>query len=818
MAGGSGPGDIGGPSVRAIAEAPRLLPSGDEAGTPPGDRAFRPDVEGLRAVAILLVVLFHAGVSQLPGGYVGVDVFFVVSGYVITGVLLRERATTGTTSLLGFYARRARRILPAVTLVLITIVVAAWILGTASALQTADDAKWAALFLANFHFAAAGTNYFSAQLPPSPLQNLWTLSVEEQFYVVYPTLFLLVAGLGLRLHLRTKMLAAMGLVVIISFGWSVIQTGSNPNAAYFSPLTRAWELALGAIVALVAPHFARVPSAVAAIVTWAGLTAILVAAIVYNAQTPYPSVYAALPVCGAAMVIAAGTANPKFGVERLLGTLPFRQLGRLSYSLYLWHWPILILAAESQGRESLPLSSNLGWLLVALGASIVTYWVVENPIRHSSWLRRRSVASIGMGAAFVVATLLVSTVESAVTTPAVATLNMPPVTSTPSLAAIEDLVRAAPAIKSVPIHLVPPLQSRDFGNPTQVACQPVGYVATTMKPCRFGDPHGERTMVLYGDSHSDMWFRTVDEIAEAAHWKLWYLGKEACPVELLPMVRPGNGQSGEYSQCDQWHSYAIDEINRLRPNVVIVSQEYHDAPGARSYSGDQWRSGLVKFFSSITVPGVRFDVIGNIPQLPNDPAQCLDANPDDVQACSAPTAKSLNPYGKAEEQAVQSVGGHYVDVIPWFCSAICTAVIGNYQIYLDQAHLMGSYAILLGGVLTQALQLPVSGDTAWRVFPEVVLPKRGSALKGTVVLAAGSKSGGFGKDAKVSFILSGNGQRSLVIADGQPTLVGWYARWNSANVPNGIYNLTVRAQSSDGGSGTSTRVQVRVTNRASQTG
>ncbi len=264
MAGGSGPGDIGRPSATAIAEVPRLLPSGDEAGSPPGDRAFKPDVEGLRAVAILLVVLFHAGVSQLPGGYVGVDVFFVVSGYVITGVLLRERTSTGTTSLLSFYARRARRILPAATLVLITTVVAAYVLlGTASGLGTADDAKWAALFLANFHFAAVGTNYLSAQLPPSPLQNLWTLSVEEQFYVVYPTLFLLVAGLRLRLHLRTKMLGALGLVVIVSLGWSVIQTGSNPNAAYFSPFTRAWELALGAMVALAAPHFARVPSAVA---------------------------------------------------------------------------------------------------------------------------------------------------------------------------------------------------------------------------------------------------------------------------------------------------------------------------------------------------------------------------------------------------------------------------------------------------------------------------------------------------------------------------------------------------------------------------
>lgn len=228
----------------------------------------------------------------------------------------------------------------------------------------------------------------------------------------------------------------------------------------------------------------------------------------------------------------------------------------------------------------------------------------------------------------------------------------------------------------------------------------------------------------------------------------------------------------------------------------------------------------MRFFSSITVPGVQFDVIGNIPQLPIDPVQCLDVHPDDVPACSAPTAKSLNPYGKAEEQAVLSVGGRYVDVIPWFCSTMCTAVIGKYQVYFNQAHLMGSYATFLGGVMAPALQLPASSDTAWHIAPEVILPKHGSVLKGTVLLDAGIRSSGRGRgnEAKVSFVLSGNGQRSLVIANGHRTLLGFAAYWNSAMVPNGTYNLTVSAQTSNGGSGTSTGVQVQVTNRVTQTG
>ena len=402
-------------SSTAVADLPRLLPSGDEAGSPPGDRAFRPDVEGLRAIAVVLVVLYHAGLSGLSGGYIGVDVFFVVSGYVITGVLLRERASTGSTSLLGFYARRCRRILPAATLVLVVTVVAAhFVVAAATAQQTAVDAKWAAVFLANFHFAAVGTNYLTAQLPPSPLQNLWTLSVEEQFYLVYPTVFLLIAAVRSRVSLRTKLLVALGAASFVSLCWSIVQTTTSPNTAYFSPFTRAWELALGAMVALAAPFFGRVPAALAATASWLGLGAIVVAGFVFDSQTPYPGAYVMLPVFGAAMVIAGGTANPGFGVERLIGTAPFRQLGRLSYSLYLWHWPILILAAESQGRSSLSFSSNLGWLLVALLASIVTYWLVENPIRHSRWLRRRSAASVGMGGILIAATLLVASVASAV--------------------------------------------------------------------------------------------------------------------------------------------------------------------------------------------------------------------------------------------------------------------------------------------------------------------------------------------------------------------------------------------------------------------
>ncbi|MBV8463641.1 MAG: acyltransferase, partial [Acidimicrobiales bacterium] len=332
----------------------------DEAGTAPGDRRFRPDVEGLRAVAIGLVVLYHAGLPGLSGGYVGVDVFFVISGFVITGVLLRERSATGRTSLAHFYARRSRRILPAATLVIVVTVVAAYaVLGIAAGNQTAVDARWATVFLANFHFAAAGTNYLNAHQLPSALQNFWSLAIEEQFYLVYPTVFLLVWRLRWRTPPRVRLLFGLGAVVFVSFLLSVAQTATDPATAYFSPFTRAWELALGAMVALATDRLVRLPAPIAAVLTWVGLGAVFFAAVAFGANTAYPGSAVAIPVVGTALVIAGGAAVPAAGAELLLGRRPFGWLGRLSYSLYLWHWPILILAAESANRASLPFHQNL---------------------------------------------------------------------------------------------------------------------------------------------------------------------------------------------------------------------------------------------------------------------------------------------------------------------------------------------------------------------------------------------------------------------------------------------------------------------------
>ena len=361
----------------------------------------------------MLVVLFHAGVPHITGGFVGVDVFFVLSGFVITGLLLREHASSGKTRLLAFYGRRSRRILPAATLVIIVTVLASyhW-LGFLVGDDTARVGRTASLFYANFHFISTQTNYLASQAPPSALQNFWSLSVEEQFYVLYPTLFILAAVTWRRVAIRPKLTILLVCSIVASFAWSIHQTSANSVAAFFSPFTRAWELALGALIAVASLQLARIPRGPAAVMTWAGLGGILVAAFTYNSATPYPGVAVALPVVSTALIVAGGMARPTMGSEAILRLPPFQWMGKLSYSLYLWHWPILIIAAQHVGHP-LSVEDNLLWVLFALALSVGSYFLVENPIRHWNFLVRSGGRSVSLGALLIAVSLAVATFEIA---------------------------------------------------------------------------------------------------------------------------------------------------------------------------------------------------------------------------------------------------------------------------------------------------------------------------------------------------------------------------------------------------------------------
>ena len=541
----------------------------------------------------------------------------------------------------------------------------------------------------------------TAQQPPSPLQNYWSLAVEEQFYLVYPTIFLLIAAIRSRLSLHARLAVALTMVATASFLFSVIQTTTTPTVAYFSPFTRAWELALGALVAVGTRWLLTIPHLIASVMTWIGLAAIGVAAVAFTASTAYPGALVAIPVIGAALVIAGGVANPPRAAESVLGRAPFRWLGRLSYSMYLWHWPILIIAADAAGKSSLPFRQNAVWLLVALAASVATYHLVENPIRHAVLPGAGRWVPIGLGIVLVAASVGVATVELQAHAGSVRPIQAAAGTS--AVASVEQLIRAAPQIHTVPPDLTPSIAaaSTDWGGPAGACWPAIGQ--DTIPTCEFGDPHGNHTLVLYGDSHAGMWLDAVSYVAIRAHWKVAYLGKGDCPADNLRYTNPpGWGAvGGEYSVCDRWHRFAIDRINRLRPDLVVITQD----AGAGGYTSQEWASGLVSTMDQIQVPKNRIVVLGNIPELPHNPSQCLARN-SDVQQCSGKVPTSTKMYNVAEQTAATSVGAGYIDVTPWFCTSVCTPIVGHYNVYFDQFHVTLTYGIFLEPLLGQALNLP----------------------------------------------------------------------------------------------------------------
>jgi peptidoglycan/LPS O-acetylase OafA/YrhL len=360
---------------------------------------FRPDVEGLRAVAVLLVVLYHASVPGVTGGYVGVDVFFVVSGFVITTLLLRERVDTGRVSLVGFYARRARRILPAATLVTLVTVIASYrFLGLLAGARVAEDAKWTALFAANIHFATEQTSYLASQQPPSTLEHMWSLGVEEQFYLVWPLLLMLTTfRAGSRRAVLLRCGAALCVVIAASFAYSLYATPLNGAVAFFSPLTRALELGAGALVATATPLLAGWSPRVAPWLGCFGLVGVVASGFVFDRNTAWPGSAVLLPTVATAMILMAGSVRRGAAAEVLLSRRPLPWLGQRSYSLYLWHWPVLIIAFERVGMPELPLAPTVALVGLALALTELTYRVVEHPIRSSLLLRRHPRAVVTGG-------------------------------------------------------------------------------------------------------------------------------------------------------------------------------------------------------------------------------------------------------------------------------------------------------------------------------------------------------------------------------------------------------------------------------------
>ncbi|SPM43084.1 acyltransferase [Mycobacterium numidiamassiliense] len=728
------------PGLVTMRQADSISPNEEVLDQRSAKAGYRPDIEGLRAVAVVAVVLFHAGVPGVGGGFVGVDVFFVISGFLITGLLWREVSTTGAVGLRRFYGARARRLLPASATVGIVTAICAVVLSPPLQVRTIiGDGIASALYVSNYRFAMQGVDYFGGQIPPSPYQHYWSLGVEEQFYLIWPALIIGTAWFirGVRRFTKVRAttssprpyLMVLALVAVLSFALSLLDTYLVPAVAFFSLPTRAWQLAAGGLVALTAGLWRRLPPRVAAIIGWVGLGLILLACTQLSATTPYPGTAALLPVLGAVLLIGAGSAAPAQGCGRVLAVSPMRAIGRISYSWYLWHWPVLLFAALLVGHP-LGLIGRLATVLVSGGLAVLTLRFIENPLRFAAPIRRSAIGSLALGAvatavAVGVGVALLIVVPSPVGRgPAAAALKITvePVASGAAMdtyeaavqlgfAQVQTAVAASAGLKAVPSNLDPSL-TRAEGE--QKALFLNGCMRTFIEvghpECAAGDTASTSTVALIGDSNAAMWNPGFQQIATERHWRLEMLARAGCPLLDVPTINFTSHR--EYFECNDWRDQIVARLRTEHPKLIVLSvwrryggvlgsdDRYRFPAGFTPYD-PAWIDSMARLVQLLRGTGAKVLVLGPIPDPQSVPSDCLSRHLDDATFCSPPRSMAVKEPGiVAETVATKASGGQYANITELFCAAErCPVIVGNSLVYFDRNHLTSEYVRILAPVV-----------------------------------------------------------------------------------------------------------------------
>ena len=691
----------------------------------PTQGSFRPDIEGLRALAVAGVIAFHFGLTALPGGFAGVDIFFVISGYLITRHLAAEISETGRLDLLRFYARRARRLLPAALFViLVTLAFGVIVLSPEEQALYAKGAMFASAYMINLWLIRWSFDYFANDAASNPFIHFWSLSVEEQFYLAWPALLMLAAWLG-RFTLSRKrrtapspcfdaipdgkpshtfpgialkpgkraIVVAIGLAGLVSFvlcAW--LTSVSQPWAFYFSPL-RAWEFAAGGLASMAPAWLLEKRPRLGAACGLVGLTMIAVAYLTFSEDSPFPGFLALLPVAGTVLLLAAGAAGARDGissrkserktaghfswncVNAALALPPLQWIGKLSYSLYLWHWPVIVYAGML--TTELSLAQRLVCLGLTLALSVLTYHLIENPIRRNGWLMASAaralvpallLTGIGVAAAYANARLAVHDLDP------------------------EQRIIAASAAE--------PSTAR-----AKAGCV-ADYATVTPKPCVFGEVDARRTIALFGDSHADHWSTPLIEAADKNGYKVVTWLKNSCRASRISVW--SSELKRAYGECDRWREQAINEIIEARPALVVISElaltsgRKMAARGGDTDSQDaDWRAGLRATLTSLSKAGLKVAFIRDVPFNDKDIDTCVaralwrDQTPS---RCDQTRAYAANDKMAAvEREIVDSVpGASYVDLTDRFCSAtVCHVFINGKLAFRDQHHMATPFAASL---------------------------------------------------------------------------------------------------------------------------
>lgn len=672
---------------------------------------FRPELEGLRAIGILAVMTYHAGIKIFPGSFAFIDLFFVISGFLITGLLVRELEKTKRISLSGFYARRIRRLLPAATVVLVFTTIVTW--------RFADpidqpafgiDIAASAAYVVNWVLAWRSVDYLAEDVGASPVQQFWSLAVEEQFYIVWPLVLIVVALIIRKYHRNARLTMAIGLVLIVvpSFVWSVVFTEQDPASAYFVTTTRLWELGVGGLIAVGASLWTKIPKIYARILGWSGFAVVIASALFYTSALAWPGYLALAPVLGTAAIIIAGATG---AAPRLLAWGPFLWIGALSYSLYLWHWPLITAAGWIWG--------DFGWkfALLIVAVTFIPSWLslrfVEDPIRFSKVLTKSTGKSISMG---VVLTVVSASVGLAL---AFGTSSSDQNSGTSDVTGLgaETLVLKNGKVESIPVttyadplYPAPQNATQDLPVAYDEGCQ-ASEATTEPIWCTFGDKKSKKRVVLAGDSKAMQWSETLSRIGSRDGWRLDTATKSRCPF-VVDTVRYLNVTSNPYTACEEFNTALMEQLLADKPDAVILSQR---ASQAISPSGQMTREvmeeGMTKTWSTLQDNGIQvIPLLDNpgpiLPAFDGQVYRCVRANPENYTPCVFSAVPAIEKSGIPimRDVAEDIPGVEVVSMTDVFCDEkVCPPVIGNVLVYRQTTHITNTYALSSKLILQERL-------------------------------------------------------------------------------------------------------------------
>ena len=604
-------------------------------------------IQGLRAVAALLVTIFHA--RLMPGGFIGVDIFYVISGYLITGLIIREIDKTGRLDLNEFYQRRIKRLLPTSVFVLfITAIVGMFVLPAITRDALGRDLFAAAAYVSNYLFAWWENDYQNLNATPSPFIHYWSLAVEEQFYVVWPIFILFLSRYGKR-----AIFQGVAIVTALSLLLSIYLTQVAPIWAFYSLPTRAWELGFGALLLFIPDRYLR-----NRFLPWVGAIGIAIATFNFDESTAFPGFNALLPVVATAILIGSIPVWPRF-FNDLSNNRLMQWLGAISYPLYLWHWPALVLPSSALGRP-LQIRERLLCILSTIVLAHITSKFVEQPLRHRSFSAKKTYGFF----ATTTAVSLFAGVAIASTASSVIKVK-----GTNYSFNLEQVV-AKPAVYGDGCH--------------------VNYGEVESGDCTYGEKGSATKVVLYGDSHAAQWFPTLEVLAREKGFELISLTKSACPSVDVPRSDQGAYKN---SECDKWRENSVKRIQKIKPTAVILSSfQYFTEPRGYSSRAQWWNEGQRRLLADLQGSSRNLIYISDTPQPLRDIPNCLASQ--DVKDCDT-TEKTPN---------VIINGFKKIDPTPWLCTNVCSSIKDGYVVYRDGSHISVQSALALAPLLETALR------------------------------------------------------------------------------------------------------------------